>query len=117
MNDEEDEARLVGVVWEGLAGPRSIPLKLRVGQGLDRAQLQEVTEALDQLVERYEGRDVIPKRLAAAFLDLHQAMEQGLAMYPQEEQDAIEDAASEIATMAAAILCEDDLPAPDEQGG
>ena len=108
---EEEAARLIDVVWDGLAGPRSIPVKLRIGEGLDRAQLAIVLDAMERLDEHYEGKETVPKRLAAALLDIHEGMEQGLLRYSTEERNEIEDAASELATIAGAIVTDvDDEP-------
>ena len=109
---EEEAARLIEVVCDGLSGPRSIPVKLRIGEGLDREQLAVVLDAMERLDEHYEGKEMVPKRLAAALLDIHEGMEQGLARYSSEEKDAIEEAAMELATIASAIVTDvtDDEP-------
>jgi hypothetical protein len=94
----EDEA--VELVYEGLAGMESIPVKLRMGEGLDTRQLASVQGALRLLIERWKGRPTVPKRLAAAFVDLQGAMEVNRDSYPEAVQESIEDAAVDLLALA-----------------
>lgn len=96
----------VEVVYGGLAGPNSIPLKLRQREGLDRAQLAEVETALELLAEEYSTSSVLPKRLAAALVDIQAAMEQSRAWYPEAEQDQIQDAADRLSALAYQVVGE-----------
>jgi hypothetical protein len=100
------EAEAVDVVYEGLLGLHSLPVKLRERQGLDRAQLAGVEAALDLLQQRYADSEVVPKRLAAAFVDIQGGMEQSRAWYPDADQDEIQDAADRLTMKAYALLGE-----------
>lgn len=101
----EDEA--VDVVCAGLGGMDGIPVKLRMGDGLDTRQLEDVKRALRLLIERWKGRPTVPKRLAAVFVDLQGAMEVNRDHYPEPVQEAIEDAATDLLALAWELF-EDD---------
>jgi hypothetical protein len=59
------------------------------------------------LIEHWHGRPEVPNRLASAFVDLQAAMEWGRDQYCESEQDAIEDAATELVQLAYALLEEE----------
>jgi hypothetical protein len=101
------EHEAIRIVWEGLSGEASIPVKLRLGKHLDRQQLAAVKEAIRVLTERWQNQEMVPKRLAAAFVDLQGSMEWGRDLYPEKEQDEIEDAATELVQMAYELLGEE----------
>lgn len=94
------EQEAVEVIYEGLAGERSIPIKLSLGEGLDKDMLSQVEAAIRFLIERWRDRPEVPKRLAAAFLDLQTAMQWGGNLYSEKEQEEIEDASIELIQMA-----------------
>lgn len=100
---EEDA---VATVYDGLLGPESIPLKLRERRGLDRTQLARVEEAIAFLTRVYAERSAVPKRLAAAFVDVQGGMEQSRSWYTEAEQDEIQDAADRLTTAAYELLGE-----------
>lgn len=62
--------KLVEIVYEGLCGEGGLLASLRMNRGLDRSQYETVTSALRALVERYRHEELVPKRLAAAFVDI-----------------------------------------------
>lgn len=95
-----DEKAAMRVIYEGLAGEDCIPIKLRQGKGLDKEQLQAVKDAINFLAQEWKSRDMVPKRLAAAFVDIQSAMEWGRDRYSEAEQDEIEDAAIELVDLA-----------------
>jgi hypothetical protein len=94
------ESEAVEIVHRGLVSQESLPVRLRMGEGLDEAQLAQVKAALHFLVERWRGRTEVPKRLAAAFVDLQSSMQWGWDRYSETEQMAIEDAANELVDLA-----------------
>ncbi len=94
------ETEAVTVLHEGLVGLASLPVELRERRGLDREQLARVEHALELLKRVYADRDTVPKRLAAAFVDIQGGMEQGRGWYSEAEQHEIQDAADRL-TMAA----------------
>jgi len=95
-----DEKVAMRVIYEGLAGEDCIPIKLRQGQGLDKEQLQAVKDAISFLDRAWKSREMIPKRLAAAFVDIQSSMEWGRDLYSEAEQIEIEDAANELVDLA-----------------
>jgi hypothetical protein len=103
MTEEEATETIV----EGLSGQSSIPVKLRLGQGLDRDQLVAVKQAMRFWTQRLKGRPDVPKRIAAAFVDLQGGMQWGWDRYASTEQDEIEDAATELVMLAYEMLGEE----------
>jgi hypothetical protein len=102
------EEAAMRVIYEGLAGKDCIPIKLRMGNGLDKEQLQMVKGAIRFLTQEWKSRDLVPKGLAAAFVDIQSAMEWGQGQYSMAEQDEIEDAAYELVDLAYDLF--DDRP-------
>jgi hypothetical protein len=94
------EEAAMQVIYEGLAGEDCIPIKLRMRKGLDKEQLQMVKDAIRFLAQEWKSRDMVPKSLAAAFVDIQSAMEWGQGQYSAAEQDEIEDAAYELVELA-----------------
>lgn len=103
-----NEEIAVQVIYEGLSGKDSIPVKLRMGNGLDKGQVQMLKDAIGFLAREWKSRGVVPKRLAAAFVDIQSSMEWGKAQYSTAEQDEIEDAANELVDLAYDLF--DDRP-------
>jgi hypothetical protein len=103
---DESEARKV--VVEALAGANGIPVKLRRKDGLDEEQLDRVRKAAALLARAYEGREEIPRDLALAFLDIRTSMESGLGLYPEQAQDAIQDAAEELVELGLDLFGADE---------
>jgi hypothetical protein len=87
-------------VHRGLVSQESLPVRLRMGEGLDEEQLAQVKGALHFLVERWRHRTEVPKRVAAAYVDLQSSMQWGWDRYSETEQIAIEDAANELVDLA-----------------
>jgi hypothetical protein len=94
------EQEAIQIVYEGLSGKESIPVKLRMGQGLDKMQLKQVKEALHTLMDLWRDQIMVPKRVALAFVDLQGAMQWGGNRYSTSEQDEIEDAAIALLQLA-----------------
>lgn len=105
MHEDRIKA-LSTVVHDDLAGPQSIPVELREGKGLDRAKVDRVTKALEELQGLVHGNDMVPTLLADALLDVTAAFEQNRDAYAADMQNAIEDAAHKIADLASGIFGE-----------
>ncbi len=101
---ENGEEKAIKTVYDGLAGPESVPVKLRLGKGLDKKMFSDVTKSLTFLIEQWKGKKEVPKAIAAAFVDIQGAMMQGYDTYPPKEQDAIEDAANTLVELALTLL-------------
>jgi hypothetical protein len=102
-----DEQGAINIIYEGLVGEDSIPVKLRMGNGLDREQLQQVKDAIVFLTEKWKSQETASKRVAAAFVDIQTGMEWGSRLYSEAEQDEIEDAANELVDLAYGLFGED----------
>ena len=63
----------VELIYTGLVSEESVPVKLRAYHELDRELLAQVQEALDFAIEYYKGEPLIPKKLAAALVDIYGA--------------------------------------------
>lgn len=95
-----DETEALQVIYDSFLGDETIPIKLRLGKGLDRKQLDKAKQALNFLIRAWHGRDMVPQRLAAAFVDIQSTMQWGKDQYSEAEQDEIEDAANELVDLA-----------------
>lgn len=63
----------VELIYTGLVSEESVPVKLRAYHELDRELLAQVQEALDFAIEYYKREPLIPKKLAAALVDIYGA--------------------------------------------
>ena len=100
------EAEASTTIIEGLFGPESLPVKLRMGNGLDREMLGRVKAAIVFLTEQWKGRSDVPKRVAAAFIDIDNSMRGGGDRYSEEEQQAIEVASIQLVDLAHELFAE-----------
>jgi hypothetical protein len=99
---EMTEEQALAAVEEGLVSDQSLAVKLRGGDGLDVAMLQRTKEALAVLRELYRGRDVVPKRLAFATVDLLGTLTSG--NYPDDVWYQMEVACEELVALAYSIF-------------
>lgn len=76
---EED---LLEAFYERQASEDNWLVRLRMGDGLDRAAFQELLEDIDRLREDYAGSTSIPKRLALCLFELTYGMESCASLYP-----------------------------------
>ena len=104
---EQSEEEAVRLVYRHLCGTEDtedIFYKIERGDGLDRKAFSELRQALQFLIERWRGRPVVPKLLAAAFVDLTSMTMLPLDRYPPDEQEAIEDAGIELVELAGQLF-------------
>lgn len=94
------ELEAIHVVLDGLVGPDSLPVRLRRGEGLDEAQLARIEVAATRLGELWAGRDVVPRRVAAAFVDIGTTLAWAGAGASKAEQERIEVAALRLVELA-----------------
>ena len=85
------EQEAVAIIDEVLLSKHSIPAKLAMKDGIDTEAVQRLETAVSVLVPIYVDRDQVPKKIAAAFLDLSPDFERTMPLYPDEERDRIED--------------------------
>ncbi len=103
MSVEQDLA----TVHRLLVSEDSIPVQLRMREGLDESAYVELMGALERLVEYYGPRAEVPKSLALAFVDVgqHFFFEEGA--YPDSELERIEDAGQELSRLGQTLFGDD----------
>ena len=116
MSDEERHATAqedvaVGTIRAALVGPQSLASRLRAGAGLDRDLVAQLLGDLGLLTRMWSVRHSVPKRLAAAFVDVQAPLHHAAAAYDAVEQNAIEDAANDLLDAVSALL-EDEGASP-----
>jgi len=94
----EEEA--IAVVVETLSGDRSIPVKLWLKEGIDQSFVARLENAIEFLIPLFRSRDSVPKKIAAAFLDLTPDFERSMFLYSEQEQRRIEDLILHIISLA-----------------
>jgi hypothetical protein len=109
MSDEERDATAqedvaVGTIRDALVGPESLASRLRAGAGLDRRLVAQLLGDLGLLTTAWSARHSVPRRLAAAFVDVQVPLLHAAIAYDVAEQNAVEDAANEILDAVHALL-------------
>lgn len=90
-----------------LVSEESIPVQLRMGEGLDEAAYTELAGAIERLVEAYRGRADVPKALALAFVDVGSSFFFGEGTYTEPERERIEDVGQELSYLASQLFGDD----------
>jgi hypothetical protein len=85
-------ADALNLVYECLLGENSLPLQLRMQQGLDEKRFAELTVALRVLIAHYRSKHEVPKQLALCMVDIYGAFSFKEGFYEAEESNRIEDA-------------------------
>lgn len=98
------ESEAVGVVHDELLGARSLPVRIRAGEALDRDGMERLRGALSSLIDRWSHRSAVPKSIAAAMVDLATMMDPGRHPYTPEQRDEIEDAVEELVDLAHTLF-------------
>jgi hypothetical protein len=98
----EDEA--VEIVHQRLVEVDSIPIQLAMKRGIKADDVAELERAMQFLRDLYKDRDSVPKKLAAAFVDLSAAFENTLSLYSDSEQNRIIDLRDRIVQLALKML-------------
>jgi len=91
---------MIGISYEFWDGNRYC--KTRIGwkwRPFDRLKA-----ALIFLIDFYDGKRDIPKRLASAFIDITPLFERAIDFYNQKEQDQIEDIRNKVVSLATDLL-------------
>jgi len=65
-----DIGHAINIIYEGLYGCDSIPVKLRSAKHLDMNRLNEVMEALNYTIDYYRDAEAVPKKLALSLVDI-----------------------------------------------
>lgn len=90
----------ISTVTELLLGDDSIPVQLRMHEGLDQARFERLVAAIEYLIEAYRDEDGVPKVLAHAFVDISNHFFYPEGTYPEDELERIEDAGMRLTQLA-----------------
>ncbi|MDN4479695.1 hypothetical protein [Demequina muriae] len=82
----------------------SIPIRLRMREGLDEDAYSDLTAALERLIDHYANHSDVPKRLALAFVDVGAAFDYPEGAYPDSELERIEDVGQELSQMGQMLF-------------
>lgn len=94
----------IDTVTELLLGENSIPVQLRVREGLDQARVDRLVAAIEHLVETYRDQDTVPKVLAHAFVDVSNHFFYPEGTYADDELARIEDAGIRLTSLAEELF-------------
>ncbi len=100
----------IDTVTELLLGENSIPVQLRMHDGLDRARFDRLVAAIERLVETYRDQDTVPKVLAHSFVDVSNHFFYPEGTYPEAELERIEDAGIRLTSLAEELFGAADRP-------
>lgn len=87
-------------VAELLLGEESIPVLLRMHEGLDQNKLDLLVASIEYLIPFYRNENNVPKVLALAFLDISNHFYFAEGAYPEDELNRIEDAGNLLSSLA-----------------
>ncbi|WP_152650315.1 hypothetical protein [Demequina aestuarii] len=82
----------------------SIPMRLRMHQGMDEDAYSDLAAALERLIDYYANHSDVPKRLALAFVDVGAAFAYPQGAYPDDELARIEDVGQELSQMGQLLF-------------
>ena len=83
----------IAIVEARLLGPQSIPVRIRTRNEVTEAEIAELLAAVDFLIVHYRDQDTVPKRLAAAFVDIYNGFVQAGGQMSEEQAQRLEDVA------------------------
>lgn len=106
MSIEED----LTTVQRLLISANSIPVQLRMHEGIDEDAYIELTGAIERLIEHYAPRSDVPKSLALAFVDIGTAFDYAPGAYPDDQLERIEDIAQELSRLGQMLFSADESP-------
>lgn len=91
-----------------LTGDQSIPVQLRMREGLDEDAYVELTRALERLIDHYANSASVPKQLALAFVDVGTAFDYAEGSYPDDQLERIDDAGHELSRLGQVLFSADE---------
>ena len=95
-----DVNELVDHVYNGLCGEDGLLTQLRAGRGLNKELHSSLVQAIEELTVIFSESQLVPRKLAAAFVDICGDAAAVLGRYADSsDHDAIEDALYEIADL------------------
>ncbi|MDE1464274.1 hypothetical protein [Spartinivicinus poritis] len=78
--------------------------RIALYEGIDLKAANRLKTALKSLADYYKDKNDIPKKLAAAFIDLTPLFERSIDMYSEIEQEQIEDIRNDIVSLAVDLF-------------
>ena len=82
----------IAIVEARLLGPESIPVRLRTRAEVTETEIAELMAAIDSLIAHYQDRETVPKKLAAAFVDIYNGFIPAEGAMSTEQAQRLEDA-------------------------
>lgn len=95
-----NEKKALTIIEEKMIGKNSIPVKIRVGEGIKEEDYSELIEAINFLIIFYKTQSSVPKVLALCFLDISNYFFLGESNYSEIEIEKIEDLGIELVELA-----------------
>jgi hypothetical protein len=100
------EKEAIEIIYEGLIGPNSIPVNLRMKEELNYTKLDAVRNATTFLIQFYKKSLLIPKKLALCFIDVYGVFSFKEGFYPEEKLIEYEDIGIELQNLADKLFGE-----------
>ncbi len=97
----EDE---IEIVFETLLGENSIPVSIRNMGGVDKEEYEKLKNSILFLIDYYKDKDLIPKKIALAFIDISSYFFVPNLNYSEEEQEQFEDYGIELSELANTLF-------------
>jgi len=94
----------INTVRQELIDEGGMLYKIALNKGIDENAVDKLMEALNFLVLHYKDAESIPKKLAAAFIDITPLFERSISMYSETDQERIEDIRNDIVSLAEDIF-------------
>lgn len=104
MSIDEDLATVQRLLISG----NSIPVQLRMHDGVDEDNYIELAGAIERLIDYYATRTEVPKSLALAFVDIGSAFDYAPGAYPDHELERIEDIGQELSHLGQMLFSADE---------
>ena len=101
---EMNEVEAIDTIHKHLVEADSIPIRLSLREGIDADQVKDLISAMRFLVALYANSHNVPKKLAAAFVDISPSFERSLGLYEQDVQDRIIDLRDVIVDLVLEML-------------
>jgi len=94
----------IDIVRQELVESGGMLFKIYQKEKIDIEAFDRLKAALIFLIDFYDGKRDIPKRLASAFIDITPLFERAIDFYNQKEQDQIEDIRNKVVSLATDLL-------------
>ncbi|GAA4027339.1 hypothetical protein GCM10022409_09150 [Hymenobacter glaciei] len=101
MNEES----ALDIVCSCLTNDNSIPQELREHKGLDIVRFEHLVSAIEFLVEYYQDKNMVPKRLSLCFVDIYASFSFREGIYDEYQTNKIEDAGIQLQDLAYSLFC------------